>query len=331
MLPSHPGFSSHPYGLCVSSGMLVRHRMYAFLLALLLAWSLGCADMQVFSHMVFLSSYFGQLQAKGKRASEIYETVQHAGNVLPRLYLMATAAVVLVESGEVPVREVLKDLQEMCKGVQHPTRGLFVRYYVLQSVKDRLPERGSRFEGRGGSVSDALTFLLDQFVEMTRLWCRLESAGEVKSAKRRARERRELRMLAAAPLEIISNMEGVDPVVFAEHVLPAVLDSVLETGDPIAQAFLVEAVAQAFPVAWLLPHLGAFLATCGKLATGVNVRVLFAAILDRLVRGGGGVWGDGGWEGAGGGVRGGWGGKKNCHLNLLLIIDWMCRGRLQRC
>lgn len=50
-------------------------------------------------------------------------------------YLMVTAGSVLIRSGEVPAHEVLLDLLELCKGVQHPTRGLFLRYFLVQSLK----------------------------------------------------------------------------------------------------------------------------------------------------------------------------------------------------
>jgi len=48
---------------------------------------------------------------------------------------MVTAGAVLINSGEIPAQDVLLDLLELCKGVQHPTRGLFLRYYLVQSLK----------------------------------------------------------------------------------------------------------------------------------------------------------------------------------------------------
>jgi len=56
---------------------------------------------------------------------------------MTRRYLMVTAGSVLIRSGEVPAHEVLLDLLELCKGVQHPTRGLFLRYFLVQSLKVR--------------------------------------------------------------------------------------------------------------------------------------------------------------------------------------------------
>ena len=41
---------------------------------------------------------------------------------------------------QVPTKDILKDLVEMTRGVQHPLRGLFLRNYLLQSIKEELPQ-----------------------------------------------------------------------------------------------------------------------------------------------------------------------------------------------
>jgi vacuolar protein sorting-associated protein 35 len=72
-------------------------------------------------------------------------------------------------------QDILKDLVEMCKGVQHPTRGLFLRLYLCQRSRGLLPDTGSPYEGPlGGGISDALDFLLSNFVDMNKLWVRMQ-------------------------------------------------------------------------------------------------------------------------------------------------------------
>jgi len=72
------------------------------------------------------------MHKSGKPVVELYERVQSCGNVLPRLYLLITVAGVYIKSLEAPARDILKDLVEMSKGVQHPMRGLFLRNYLSQ-------------------------------------------------------------------------------------------------------------------------------------------------------------------------------------------------------
>ena len=79
-----------------------------------------------------MEAFFEAEQKRGRRMLELYELVQHAGNVLPRLYLLLSVGSVYIMSKEAPSKDVLKDLVEMCRGVQHPMRGLFLRNYLAQ-------------------------------------------------------------------------------------------------------------------------------------------------------------------------------------------------------
>lgn len=54
---------------------------------------------------------------------------------------------VYIKSKEAPAKDVLKDLVEMCRGIQHPLRGLFLRSYLSQISRDKLPDIGSEYEG----------------------------------------------------------------------------------------------------------------------------------------------------------------------------------------
>ena len=53
---------------------------------------------------------------------------------------MITVGTVYIKIKEYPRRIILKDLVEMCRGVQHPLRGLFLRNYLLQCTKNLLPD-----------------------------------------------------------------------------------------------------------------------------------------------------------------------------------------------
>lgn len=61
------------------------------------------------------------------------------GNIVPRLYLMITVGSVYMSIPEAPVKEIMKDMMEMARGVQHPTRGLFLRHYLSGLTRDYLP------------------------------------------------------------------------------------------------------------------------------------------------------------------------------------------------
>ena len=47
--------------------------------------------------------------------------------LFPRMYLLITVGIVYIKTQEYSRRDILRDLVEMCRGVQHPLRGLFLR------------------------------------------------------------------------------------------------------------------------------------------------------------------------------------------------------------
>ncbi|KAI8007811.1 Vacuolar protein sorting-associated protein 35A [Camellia lanceoleosa] len=64
-------------------------------------------------------------------------------------YLLCIVGSVCIKSKEAPAKDVLKDLMEMCRGIQHPVpvRGLFLRSHLSQIRRDNLPDIGSEYEG----------------------------------------------------------------------------------------------------------------------------------------------------------------------------------------
>lgn len=46
-----------------------------------------------------------------------------------------------------------------------------------QVSRGLLPDTGSEYEGEGGSIQDALDFLLLNFTEMNKLWVRMQHQG----------------------------------------------------------------------------------------------------------------------------------------------------------
>lgn len=55
---------------------------------------------------------------KGRKVGDLYELVQYAGNIVPRLYLLITVGLVYIKSNSALRRSLLKDLVEMCRGKQ---------------------------------------------------------------------------------------------------------------------------------------------------------------------------------------------------------------------
>jgi len=223
---------------------------------------------------------------KGRKVSDLYELVQYAGNIVPRLYLLITVGLVYIKTNEYSRKDILRDLVEMCRGVQHPLRGLFLRNYLLQCTRNILPdslEAGEFGEGQDpGIIDDSIDFIQLNFAEMNKLWVRMQHQGHSRERERRERERMELRILVGTNLVRLSQLEAIDVEMYKRHVLPGILEQVVSCRDAIAQEYLMECIIQVFPDEFHLTTLASFLEACAELQPGVNVKNIVIALIDRL-------------------------------------------------
>ncbi|GAY42879.1 hypothetical protein CUMW_070330 [Citrus unshiu] len=219
--------------------------------------------MRAFDELRKLEMFFKDESRHGVSIIDLYELVQHAGNILPRLYLLCTVGSVYIKSKEAPAKEVLKDLVEMCRGVQHPIRGLFLRSYLAQVSRDKLPDIGSEYERDAETVMDAVEFVLQNFTEMNKLWVRMQHQGPGRVREKREKERNELRDLVGKNLHVLSQIEGVDLEMYKENVLPRVLE-------------------QVFPDEYHLQTLETLLGACPQLQPTVDIKTVLSRLMDRL-------------------------------------------------
>ncbi|KAH7286518.1 hypothetical protein KP509_32G010800 [Ceratopteris richardii] len=238
--------------------------------------------MKTFDELRMLEVFFKEETKRGCTTAHLYELVQHAGNILPRLYLLCTVGSVYIKSKDAPAKEVLKDLVEMCRGIQNPIRGLFLRSYLSQISKDKLPDAASEFEGEGGTVVDAVEFVLQNFTEMNKLWVRMQHQGPAREKEKREKERSELRDLVGKNLHLLSQLEGVDLDLYRDMVLPRVLEQVVNCKDELAQYYLMDCIIQVFPDEYHLQTLDTLLGACPQLQPTVDVKTILSQLMERL-------------------------------------------------
>jgi hypothetical protein len=260
---------------------------------------------------------------------ELYDCVQFCPNVLSRLYLQICAASALIRSGEVGARWVFKDLIEAVKCVQNPVRGLFLRHYLLQAFRDKLPDVGIPVDQIGslirgtssapapaaptgedviplenvsvpapkisdsvadiaeaGTVKDAYEFVLANFIEMNKLWVRIQHLpGDQRTKavrRRREKDRNELRILVGTNLVRLSALDSVTSTIYGQVILPTVLDQIVICADPLSQAYLLDCIVQVFPDEYHIETMPILLAVCPKLRDKVNIRTILHSLMTRL-------------------------------------------------
>jgi hypothetical protein len=321
---------------------------------------------------------------------QLYETVQYCPRVVPRLYLQICMGSVSIRTGNAKAVDVMKELSNAAKCVQCPVRGLFLRYYLLIALKDKLPdgkdgedeENNKETDGRDmssllnlheevttevddhlttptlpppslppppppmeedshllspsneddplfsdspldephqkvdlpptpnkitptatgaaatdatsnsntplgkGTVVDSYEFILQNLIEMNRLWIRIRHmpGDKTKETKRRReRERNDLRILVGSNLNRLSQLEGISAHTYGSTILPRILQEVASCRDPLAQAYLMDCIIQVFPDEFHLETLEVFLGVLPKLRDKVNTRTILNNMMERLL------------------------------------------------
>lgn len=233
--------------------------------------------MAVFDALRYLSVHLRESHPVNHLA-DLYELVQYAGNIIPRLYLMITVGTAYMSIEDAPVKELMKDMMDMSRGVQHPIRGLFLRYYLSGQVRDYLPTSDS--DGPEGNLGDSINFILTNFVEMNKLWVRLQHQGHSREREQRIRERKELQLLVGSNIVRLSQL--VDLETYKTSILGPLLEQVVQCRDVLAQEYLLEVITQVFPDEFHLHTLDQFLGAVSRLNPHVNVKAIVIGLMDRL-------------------------------------------------
>lgn len=231
--------------------------------------------MSCFSQLSNLDLYFRDEAKKGVKLKTYYEQVQYVSRIVPRLYLLITIGANFIKSKEEDTNFLLKDLVECCKGVQHPTRGLFLRLYLLQTCGQLLPDKDNDFVG---TLGDSLDFVLLNMKEMVNLWARLKKDKE----QQREKERLELSDIIGKNLNRISKLEAVDLTVYQNEILPRVLKIIIDSNDSMAQQYLMGCITFAFPDEYLIETIEPFCEGCLQLSNDVSLKNIFVSLMNRL-------------------------------------------------
>jgi vacuolar protein sorting-associated protein 35 len=150
-----------------------------------------------------------------------------------------------------------------------------------------------------GNLQDSISFELTNFIEMNKLWVRLQHQGHSRDREKREAERKDLRILVGTNLVRLSQLDGVDLELYQNSILPAILEQVVQCKDVIAQEYLMEVVIQVcsppspsdyansgltkvFTDEFHLHTLGPFLSSTAQLQTKVNIKQIVIALIDRL-------------------------------------------------
>ena len=238
--------------------------------------------------MLNVLNFFKEEARRGRRMKRLYNVVQQASNIIPRLYLMVAVGAVVIEDDPKQCKDIITDLLGMLKGVQSPTRGLFTRHFFMKLIKDKLPDKGNDYESEECTTEDAIGFILQNLEEMTRLWRRLSDNTMGEEKMLRERERQDLKILIGENINRLSSLEGLTCEVYRDKVLPKLIEIIFDKKenkvDVLTQQYLMECIIQAFPDEYNIQCMDGILKTATQLDEVVDVKSLFINLMEKLAR-----------------------------------------------
>ncbi|EDO19008.1 hypothetical protein Kpol_2002p79 [Vanderwaltozyma polyspora DSM 70294] len=241
--------------------------------------SLSILKSYLYSNFISIDSNANKIN----QLQDLYELVQYSGNVLPRLYLMITVGSVILASNDesTPSRELLKDMIEMSRGIQNPTRGLFLRYYLSQMTNDY-------FNNNHPSTKEDLLFDLEfnfnNFTEMNKLWVRLQHQGPLRERDLRSQERIDLKILIGSQLVKLSQLiDANNWDIYNDVFLKNFLLQLIQCNDKISQEYLFDVLFQIFPLNFHLKSLNSYLKTLPDLNSSVSIDLIFKNLISKFI------------------------------------------------
>jgi vacuolar protein sorting-associated protein 35 len=200
------------------------------------------------------------------------------------MYLMIAAGALVMENEPKSSGEIIFDLLGMVKGVQNPIRGLFVRYFLLKIIKDKLPDKDNVYLKEGGNFDDTLKFIIQNMDEMNRLWIRLSTDVLGSEKILRDKERNELKILVGESINRLSSLDGLTLELYEKDVLPKLIQIILESNDPLSQQYLMECIIHAFSDSYNIKCIELILDTTSRLTPGVDIKGLFINLMEKLAK-----------------------------------------------
>ena len=232
--------------------------------------------------MLNLKNYMIEEINRGRRLIDLYDDVQQAQHVIPRLYLMITVGSIYIERAPRSTRTIIYDMLGIVKAVQNPIKGLFLRNYLLKMIKDKLPDKDNVYLREGASFEDSLKFITENMEEMNRLWIRLSAGCSGGEKKMREKERDELKVLIGESMNKLSSLENLNIDLYEKNVLPKLLNIIVNSKDKLCQQYLMECIIQTFPDSYNVKCMEKLLDAISYLEKDVDIGIIFVSLMEKL-------------------------------------------------
>ena len=229
----------------------------------------------VFDEILQIQSYFRSEIKQGRDSLEFYKSVQQCMTVLPRVYLMIIVGTLLIENNDADANEVLDDLIEACNGVQHPIRGLFVRYFFLKILKDYIVD---------------IDLLMNNFKEMNKLWTRINKL-KYYSKEGVKKVRNDLKVLIGENIMriafVLNNIKKKDnnsniENIFKEKILLPILDIIKRNKNNDSQEYILISLIQVLNEELINNNIYIIINALNEIKENIDIKEILMDLMEKL-------------------------------------------------
>ena len=226
---------------------------------------------QLFSKIVDvispLKSYFKEEIQRGRRIKEFYEAVQQCISVIPRIYLIIIVGNLYIEFCENEKNEILSEILRNINGIQHPIRGFFARFFLLNTLKEKFND---------------IDLLLVNFKEMNKLWIRIGHLKKYGVKEVMEEMRKDLKEIIAENILRLSMVPNLNENLYKNKILIPILKIIIECDDFISQEFILENIMNTFEDEYNINSIDVIITSLNKMNSNVDTKKIFLSIMNKL-------------------------------------------------
>ena len=220
----------------------------------------------IFDELLKVQDYFRGLIKNGRDPQAFYFSVEQSINILPRFYLITIAGTLFIETNINLKNEIIDDLLSLAKGIQHPIRGLFARYFLLKITKDYFND---------------INFLLINLKEMNKLWVRIE---RMKNFGDIPKIRSDLKILVGENISRLSSVPNLNENLYKTKILKPILDIIINCEDEFSQIYIFECIIQAFSNEYNIKSFELLINTLEQIKENVDIKEIFIDIMEKFCK-----------------------------------------------
>lgn len=128
------------------------------------------------------------------------------------------------------------------KGIQNPVRGLFIRNFLLQKIKDILPDTGNEYTNSEDTVIYSSHYILQNLSEMNKLWSQMIPSAKARDIEKKYADRNDVKVLIGSNLDRLSHLDGLTVDLYINDVFPSLIRIILNCKDSQSQEYLINCI-----------------------------------------------------------------------------------------